>query len=235
MDFNICSLQPTTPSECKRIIPMKSILVLPTSHIQLDSLSVRHSLILVGIGDLLLFQQEYGKISGIIWITLKATSYMRSCLLMHAASSHLLMPTSHMWSLRQTMTVLQNPITSLSPSASSFQSQEALMSLWIHTSLTQLSLILTLSRSILSIILYSEFQWHLVFTLSQLNCLQSFSVQSMTEDFSDCYKLKSNPLAAAVVESELLWWPAGVKWPSLPLNLVKTTTTVTIRNKNVSE
>ena len=55
---------------------------------------------------------------------------------------------------------------------------------------------------------------------------------TITSDFSECYTIQSDPIAASVIEDKYLWWPVGVKWPPSPPALVETSTNVTIL-KNV--
>ena len=64
-----------------------------------------------------------------------------------------------------------------------------------------------------------------------ISMLQVVFVESLEGNFSDCYTLRGRSLVAASVEGDHLWWPAGVKWPTSPPNLVATTTTVTIMKK----
>ncbi len=54
-------------------------------------------------------------------------------------------------------------------------------------------------------------------------------------DFSECYTVESDPIAASVIEDNYLWWPVGVKPPhsNSQATLVGTSTDVTI-TKNVS-
>ena len=61
---------------------------------------------------------------------------------------------------------------------------------------------------------------------------QYISVTTLTHDFSECYTVQSDPIAASVIEDKYLWWPVGVKLPPAPPTLVETSTNVTIM-KNV--
>ncbi len=49
-----------------------------------------------------------------------------------------------------------------------------------------------------------------------------------TSDFSECYTIQSDPIAASVIEEKYLWWPAGVKWPPSPPTLVEASTAITV-------
>ena len=58
--------------------------------------------------------------------------------------------------------------------------------------------------------------------------MQDISVAVFTSDFSECYTIQSDPIAASVIEDKYLWWPVGVKWPSSPPTLVEASTVVTV-------
>ena len=156
-------------------IPTKYLVAAATLTFLHETLSARHSLILGGTGDLLLFQWEYGKISGtescldwnldienqslrcwplhhrtFVWFTHNMMwshalhVYSTSALLL------LLMSMSHTWSPRQVTMSHPSPFTSLSLSASSFQNQRVLTSLWSHSCFSITALISLFARFIKS-------------------------------------------------------------------------------------
>ena len=51
---------------------------------------------------------------------------------------------------------------------------------------------------------------------------------TFTSDFSECYTIQSDPIAASAIEEKYLWWPVGVKWPLSPPTLVEASTAVTV-------
>ena len=57
---------------------------------------------------------------------------------------------------------------------------------------------------------------------------QDISVAVFTSDFSECYTIQSDPIAASVIEDKYLWWPVGVTWPPSPPALVEASTVVTV-------
>jgi hypothetical protein len=57
---------------------------------------------------------------------------------------------------------------------------------------------------------------------------QDISIAVFTSDFSECYTVQSDPIAASVIEDKYLWWPVGVKWPPSPPTLVEASTVVTV-------
>ena len=60
-------------------------------------------------------------------------------------------------------------------------------------------------------------------------------MSTIKDDFSECYTVQSDLIAASVIEDKYLWWPVGVKPPNSnsQATLVETSTDVTI-TKNVS-